>query len=79
MKKKISSQSIAAVQGFTAIVRCVAIVLKKIHQYRYRQIKHDRLNDKQIVLCLKVRRFECRKCKKVFSEKIKGIDRKKPA
>lgn len=49
----------------------------KIHQYHFRNIKHDRLGEKQIVLRLKVRRFECRKCKKVFSEKIEGIDRKK--
>lgn len=50
---------------------------KKIHQYHYRQIKHDRLNEKQIVLHLKVRRFQCRNCRKVFSERIEGIDRKK--
>ena len=49
----------------------------KIHQYHYRMIKHDRLNEKQIVLRLRVRRFKCRKCKKVFSEPIEGIDRKK--
>lgn len=48
----------------------------KIHQYHFRRIKHDRLNDKQIILKLKVRRFKCRKCKKIFSEKIEGIDRK---
>lgn len=50
---------------------------KKIHQYRYRKIKHDRLNEKQIILNLKARRFKCQKCKKIFSEKIVGIDRKK--
>jgi len=50
---------------------------KKVHQYRCREIKHDRLNEKQVVLCLKVRRFKCRNCKNVFSEKIEGIDRKK--
>lgn len=49
----------------------------KIHQYHYRTVKHDRLNEKQIVLKLKVRRFQCRKCKKIFSEPIEGIDRKK--
>ena len=50
---------------------------KKIHQYHYRKIKHDRLNEKQIILNLKIRRFKCRRCKKVFSEKIEGINRKK--
>jgi transposase len=50
---------------------------KKIHQCHYRRIKHDRLNEKQIILNLKVRRFKCGRCKKVFSEKIVGIDRKK--
>ena len=49
----------------------------KIHQYHFRNIKHDRLGEKQIVLCLKARRFQCRKCRKIFSEKIAGIDRKK--
>ena len=49
----------------------------KIHQYSYRTIRHDRLNEKQIVLRLRVRRFKCRKCKKVFREPIEGVDRKK--
>jgi len=50
---------------------------KKVHQYRCRRIKHDRLNEKQIILSLMTRRFQCRKCNKVFSEKIEGVDRKK--
>ena len=50
---------------------------KKIHQYRDREIKHGRLNDKQIVLHLKTRRFQCSRCRKVFSERIAGIDRKR--
>jgi len=49
----------------------------KIHQHHFRNVKHDRLGEKQIVLRLKVRRFKCRKCKKVFSENTVGIDRKK--
>ena len=49
----------------------------KIHQYHFRKIKHDRLNEKQIILRLKIRRFKCRKCRKVFSEQIAGIDRKR--
>lgn len=50
---------------------------KKIHQYHFRKIKHDRLGEKQVVLSLKVRRFQCRQCRNIFSEKIDGIDRKK--
>ena len=50
---------------------------RKIHQYHYRNIKHAKLNEKQVILKLKVRRFKCKKCKKVFSEKIMGIDQKK--
>jgi len=50
---------------------------KKIHQYRHRKIKHGLLNDRQVILSLKVRRFKCKKCHKVFSEKIDGIDRKR--
>lgn len=49
----------------------------KIHQYHLRKIKHDRLGEKQIVLHLKVRRFQCCKCRKIFSENVVGIDRKK--
>lgn len=52
---------------------------KKIHQHHRRMVKHDRLNEKQIILNLKVRRFKCKKCKKIFSEQIEGIDRKKVA
>ena len=58
--------------------RCPACgkTTNKIHQYRHRLIKHDRLGEKQIVLSLRIRRFKCRQCKKVFSEKIEGVDRK---
>jgi len=49
---------------------------KRIHQYHQRKIKHDRLSGKQIILNLKVRRFKCKKCNKIFTEKIDGIDRK---
>lgn len=56
---------------------CCETSTNKIHQYHCRKIKHGRLDEKQIVLHLKVRRFQCRKCRKIFSEKIEGIDRKK--
>jgi len=49
----------------------------KIHQYHTRRIKHDRLNEKQIVLSLQIRRFKCRRCPKPFSEEIIGVDRKR--
>lgn len=48
----------------------------KIHQYRYRQIRHSRLGEKQIILSLLIRRFKCRHCPKPFSEIISGIDQK---
>ena len=50
---------------------------KRIHQYHQRRIKHDRLSEKQIILNLRVRRFKCKSCGKVFTENIDGIDRKK--
>ena len=34
------------------------------------------MSGKQIILNLKVRRFKCKKCNKIFTEKIDGIDRK---
>lgn len=49
----------------------------KIHQQQYRVIKHDRLGERQIILRLKTRRFKCRKCPKIFTEVINGVDRKR--
>jgi transposase len=50
---------------------------KKIHQYHFRHIKHGLLNYNQIIICLRVRRLKCKKCSKVFTERIPGIDHKR--
>ncbi len=50
---------------------------KKIHQYYYRNIKHSRIDFKQVILNIKVRRFKCKHCQKTFTESIKGIDKRK--
>jgi len=47
---------------------------KKIHQYKYRRIKHAISNEQLVVLNLKIRRFKCSNCNNIFTEKIKGID-----
>jgi transposase len=49
---------------------------KRIHQYKTRKIKHSVWQDKEVILNLKYRRFYCKKCNKVFTEYIEGIDRK---
>lgn len=49
----------------------------KVHQYHFRKIKHGQLNYSQVIIHLRVRRIKCKKCGKIFTEKIKGIDRKK--
>lgn len=50
---------------------------KKIYQYKKRKINHSRANNQNVFLCLRVRRFKCRKCTKVFTEKIPGISRER--
>ena len=49
---------------------------KRIHQYKTRQIKHSVWQEKEVILNLKYRRFYCKKCSKVFTEYIPGINRK---
>ena len=48
---------------------------KRIHQTKTRRIKHGMLNYKEIILLLKIRRFKCGHCQKVFTESIPGISR----
>ena len=48
---------------------------KKVHQTITRKIKHGMLNYRQIILLLKVRRFQCKKCGKPFTEYFPGISR----
>lgn len=50
---------------------------KRIHQISNREIKHGILDSKIVILNLPVRRFKCQGCKKVFSESIYGIDRRR--
>ena len=46
----------------------------RIHQVKTRMIKHDIIDYRQIILHLKYRRFKCKTCGKVFTEKFPGID-----
>lgn len=50
---------------------------KKLHQISIRKIKHGMLNYRQIILLLRVRRFQCKKCGKPFTEYFPGISRDK--
>jgi len=56
-------------------IHCTCIT-KRIHQYKTRKIKHSIWQDKEVVLNLKYRRFYCKKCNRVFTEYIEGIDKK---
>jgi len=49
----------------------------KVHQYKLREVKHGWFQGKQIILKVKYRRFKCKFCTKVFTEKLPGIDRKR--
>jgi len=50
---------------------------KKIHQTSERKIKHGISDFRIIALNILVRRFKCSHCKKVFTEKFVGIDRRR--
>ena len=49
---------------------------KKTHQRKNRLIKHGMVDEKIVALNLAVRRFKCCYCKKVFTEKFAGIDKR---
>lgn len=50
---------------------------KRIHQLGSRLIKHGILDFSIVVLSLRVRRFKCNHCKKVFTETFPGVDRRR--
>lgn len=53
---------------------------KQVHQIKCRLVRHERLNGKQIIISVKVRRFKCsnkKNCGKIFTESIPGISRKR--
>jgi transposase len=50
---------------------------RKIHQTKERMIKHGMINYCTVILKLKVRRFKCKACAKVFTEAFPGIDRRR--
>ena len=50
---------------------------KKVHQINSRLIKHGISDFRIVILSLTVRRFKCSHCKKVFTEKFTGIDRRR--
>jgi len=49
---------------------------KKVHQINSRLVKHGISDFRIIVLNLRVRRFKCGHCQKVFTESFSGIDRR---
>lgn len=56
--------------------RC-GLTSRVIHQKHRRIVSHGQLNDKLILVQVKVRRFRCAKCCKPFTEYLPGISRKR--
>jgi len=50
---------------------------KKIYDRKRRRIVHGVINHRKIVLVIKIRRFKCRYCGNIFTEKIHGISQKR--
>lgn len=50
---------------------------KKIYDRKTRKVVHGVMNRKKIVLVVKIRRFRCRYCGNIFTEKIDGISQKR--
>jgi transposase len=50
---------------------------KQIHQKKERRLKHSVWQDREVVLKINQRRFRCKKCKKVFTECLSGIDKRR--
>jgi transposase len=50
---------------------------KHVHQKKERKLKHSVWQEREVILKLTQRRFFCQKCKKIFTEKITGIDKRR--
>ena len=51
--------------------------VKRIHQYKSRNILHSIWQSRQVILHLKFRRFYCSHCQKAFTEYITGFDKRR--
>jgi len=61
---------------FVACPTC-GVTTKKVHQKKYRILRHGKMNRTKIVLRLLVRRMSCRGCHKVFTESLPGVSNKR--
>lgn len=50
---------------------------KRVHQKKYRVLRHGKMNEAKILLRVLVRRLYCKKCHKVFTESLPGISNKR--
>lgn len=50
--------------------------VKRVHQYKSRQISHSIWQSRRVILQLMVRRFYCSRCQKAFTEHVIGIDKR---
>lgn len=56
---------------------CCQKSTKKVHGIKYRNIYHNTLDSRIVILKVKQRRLKCKYCQKVFTESMPGIDRRK--
>lgn len=57
-------------------IKCEKTTNKKYDQKR-RRVVHGVMNGRSIVLVVRIRRFRCRNCGNIFTEKINGISQKR--
>lgn len=50
---------------------------KKIYDHKTRKVVHGTMNGKRIILVIKIRRFHCKICGNIFTEKIPGISQRR--
>jgi transposase len=61
---------------FVACPLC-QVTTKKVHQKKYRTLRHGKMNETKIALRLLVRRMYCRRCHRAFTELLPGISNKR--
>lgn len=72
----ISTVQCRSPKRFVTCPRCQTTTTK-VHQKKYRLLRHGKMHETKIVLRLLVRRMSCRQCHKVFTESLPGVSRKR--
>jgi transposase len=72
----ISTVQCRSPRRFVPCPKC-RITTKKVHQKKYRILRHGKMNGTKITLRLLVRRMYCPVCHKVFTEVLPGVSNKR--